>query len=141
MSMRLKELADSKLIEIHLTGKLVTKDYETFVPAVERLAKQHGKIDMLVTMHDFHGWTAGALWEDTKFAVQHFSDIERLAVVGETRSQEGMATFFKPFTAAKVRYFDASRATEARDWLASGELSAAQPGLGISSPAAVGGCP
>jgi sigma-B regulation protein RsbU (phosphoserine phosphatase) len=28
-------------------------------------------------MHGFHGWNAGALWEDTKFAVKHFGDLDQ----------------------------------------------------------------
>jgi SpoIIAA-like len=118
MSVEVKERDSGKLLEIRLSGKLVKQDYETFVPAVERLAEQHGKIDMLVEMHDFHGWTAGALWEDTKFAVHHFADVGRMAVVGETKWQQGMATFCKPFTAAKIRYFDVSEASAASAWLA-----------------------
>ena len=31
---------------------------------------------MLFDMTGFHGWEAGALWEDTKFAIKHFGDIE-----------------------------------------------------------------
>ena len=117
MAVELKELNSGKVLELHLTGRLAKEDYETFVPEVERLVEQHGKIRMLVEMHDFRGWTTGALWEDTKFAVQYFSDIERLAVVGETKWQEDMATFCKPFTAATVRYFDQTKAVEARAWL------------------------
>ena len=33
-------------------------------------------------------------------------------MVGETKWQHGMATFCKPFTRAKVQYFDHARATE-----------------------------
>ena len=83
MPVELKELNDGTLLEIHLSGTLVKKDYEAFVPAVERLVKQHGTIDMLVAMHGFHGETAGALWEDTKFAFWHFRDIERLGRDGK----------------------------------------------------------
>ena len=68
-------------------------------------------------MTGLHGWTVGALWEDTKFATRHFSDIDRLAVVGEKKWQEEMATFCKPFTKATVRYFDHAVADEARKWL------------------------
>ena len=117
MPVELKELINGTLLEVHLTGTLVKKDYEAFVPVVERLVKQHGKIDMLVTMHDFHGESAGALWEDTKFALHHFRDVKRLALVGETKWQKGMATFCKPFTTAKARYFESSQAAEALDWL------------------------
>ena len=83
MSVELHE--DGKILMIKLTGKLTKDDYEHFIPEVERLVKQHGKLRMLVQMHDFHGWTAGALWQDIKFDLKHFRDIERLALVGEKR--------------------------------------------------------
>ena len=118
MKVELKELENGKILEVHLSGKLVKEDYETFVPVVERLVKQHGKIRMLVVMHDFHGWTTGALWADIKFDAKHFSDIERLAIVGETNWEKGMAAFCKPFTTAKVRYFDHTKTAEALECLA-----------------------
>jgi len=115
----LKETNDGKVLEVQLAGKLAKEDYEHFVPEVERLVKAHGKIRMLLEMHNFHGWTAGALWQDVKFDAKHFSDIERLAVVGETKWQHGMAVFCKPFTSAKIRYFDRPAIDQAREWLAS----------------------
>jgi hypothetical protein len=60
----------------------------------------------------------GALWEDIKFDIRHFADIERLALVGEKRWQHGMATFSKPFTKATIRYFERADAAEAPKWLA-----------------------
>jgi len=117
MPAELKEIEDGRILEVHLTGKLVKEDYEALIPAVERLVKKYGKIRMLVEMLDFHGWTCGALWEDTKFAAHHFHDIERLAIVGESKWEKGMATFCKPFTKAEVRYFDYTKSAEARDWL------------------------
>ena len=116
MTVELKELDDGRLLEVHLTGKLVEKDYETFLPAVERLVQQHGKINMLVDMHDFHGWTAGALWQDIKFDLKHFRDIDRLALVGEKAWEHGMAVFCKPFTGATLRYFDRSESEQAEAW-------------------------
>lgn len=115
----LKETNDGKVLEVHLTGKLTTADYSQFVPAVERLVKAHGKISILMEMHDFHGWTAGALWEDIKFDAKHFKHIERVAMVGETKWQHGMSVFCKPFTAARIRYFDRAAVEEARTWLTS----------------------
>lgn len=114
MTAELKEIGSGKVLEIHVSGKLLKKDYAAFVPAVERLVKQLGKIRMLVEMRDFHGWTAGALWEDIKFDAKHFNDIERLAIVGDTRWEKGMAAFCKPFTTAQVRYFDHGALDEAR---------------------------
>jgi hypothetical protein len=116
MAIELKEENGGKVLDVRVSGKLVKDDYEHFVPAVERLIQQHGKIRVLLEMTDFHGWDAKALWEDLKFDLKHFSDIERVAMVGDKRWQKGMAVFCRPFTTAKVRYFDHSQLSEARQW-------------------------
>ena len=71
----LKETNGGKLLELQLTGKLTKEHYQQFIPAVERLVKEHGRIRLLVEMHDFHGWTAGVLWQDIKFDARHFKHI------------------------------------------------------------------
>jgi len=126
MTVELVREAEGKIIVLNLTGKLTKEDYAQFTPEVEQAVKAHGKVRMLVRMHDFHGWTVGAVWEDTKFSLHHFKDIERLALVGETKWEAGMAVFCKPFTMAKVRYFDESKADEATAWIHEGIAAAAQ---------------
>lgn len=105
-------------LHVQVTGKLTKEAYELFVPEVDRAIEQHGKLRILFEMHDFHGWTAGALWEDLKFDFHHWKDIDRLAIVGESKWQEGMAAFCKPFTSAKVKYFDHDNLEDAQAWLA-----------------------
>ncbi len=117
MTVQMEEREAGKVLEVDVTGRLDKQDYEEFSPKVEQLIEKHGKIRVLLETHDFHGWNAGALWEDIKFNVKHFSDIERLAVVGEKKWEKGMATFCKPFTTAKVRYFATDQADEARQWI------------------------
>ena len=117
MAVELVESSDGRTLEIQVTGKLTKEDYEHFVPRTEAMMEQ-GKIKILMTMHDFHGWDIGALWEDIKFDVKHFGDIERLAIVGDKQWEKGMAMFCKPFTTAKVQYFDISDIESARSWLA-----------------------
>ena len=79
MAIEVQETEGGKVLEVRASGKLSKEDYGHFVPVVEKLIQQHGKIRVLFQMHDFHGWEAGALWEDIKFDVKHFRDIERLA--------------------------------------------------------------
>ncbi len=107
----------SNVMHLHVSGKLTTDDYQLLGPEVEQLIKKHGKIRILFEMDDFHGWTAGALWEDIKFDLKHFKHIERIAMIGEKAWEHGMATFCRPFTAAKIRYFDRSEADEATEWV------------------------
>jgi hypothetical protein len=117
MPIQLNEHNEGRTVAVHVSGKLLKEDYEHFVPEFDRLAALHGKLRVLFDMTDFHGWTPGAMWEDTKFAMHHFSNIKRLAIVGEKKWQEGMATFCKPFTKAAVKYFDHTDAVEARAWV------------------------
>lgn len=109
--------ADGKYLFVTLQGKVAAADYEYFVPHVEDCMKHNDAVNMLVRLVDFHGWTAGALWEDTKFALAHFGDINRLAIVGDSKWEKGMAAFCKPFTSAEVRYFDESDYGEAGRWI------------------------
>lgn len=111
-----------KLVEVRVKGKLEKEDYQIFVPEVERLIEEHGKINMLVHLENFHGWTAGALWEDIKFDLKHFRDMERLAIIGDAKWEKGMALFCRPFTTAKVRFFTPDRMDEAHRWLTEEEV-------------------
>ena len=70
-------------------------------------------------MVDFHGWEGAAMWDDIKFDMKHFSDIDRLALVGDKKWEKGMSVFCGPFTTAKVRYFDNTAIAEARAWVES----------------------
>ncbi|MFG0265041.1 MAG: STAS/SEC14 domain-containing protein [Rhodopirellula sp. JB055] len=117
MSVQLSEVAQGKYLEVHVSGKLDRETYQRLVPLAEEQIAENGKIRVLFAMHDFHGWDAGALWEDIKFDAKHFSDFERIAIVGERKWERGMAVFCKPFTTASVRYYNDSDIDEAREWL------------------------
>ena len=55
--------------------------------------------------------------EDIKWNARHFSDIERLAVVGEKTWHALMTGFCKPFTSTEVRHFSAEDLDAARAWI------------------------
>lgn len=99
-----------------LSGKLHDEDYKTFVPAVDEAAGT-GKIRILAQFHDFHGWDAHALWDDIRFSTTHCTKIEKIALVGEKSWEKWMALVCKPFTMAKIRYFDAADLNSAWAWL------------------------
>jgi hypothetical protein len=101
-----------------LSGKLHDEDYKSFVPVIDAAVAKHGKVRLLAQFHDFHGWDLHALWDDIKFSTTHCTKIDRIALVGEKTWEKWMAKVCKPFTMAKIRYFDASEIDGARAWLA-----------------------
>ena len=68
-------------------------------------------------MIHFEGWTLGAVWEDLKFGCKHFNHIERIAIVGDRKWEKAMAIVCKPFTRAKVRYFEMTDLESASSWI------------------------
>jgi hypothetical protein len=117
MSILFKEEKDGKIFLIRIEGKLVKADYERFVPEFDRLVKLNGKLRVLIDITNFLGWKDGSLWDEFKFDVKHFSDIERLAVVGDKKWEKVMTAFCQPFTLAEVRYFEVIDTEDAHKWL------------------------
>ncbi len=60
MPIQLSEEDGGKLLNVHVSGKLTSEDYEHFVPEFERLVAENGKLRVLFDMTDFHGWDVGA---------------------------------------------------------------------------------
>lgn len=112
------EAVHGRVVEVNLHGRLSRDDYETFVPDIESVIRTHGKVRILVTMHEFLGWDAGALWEDLKWNAMHLDQVERLAIVGEPTWHRWMTGLCRPFTDLEVRYYTADQLPEARYWLA-----------------------
>ncbi len=106
-----------KVLCFRLSGKLHDEDYKTFVPRIDEAIARDGKVRILVEFHDFHGWDAAALWDDIKFATSHCNKIERIAMVGDKTWEKWMAIVCKPFTLAKVKYFESEKMAEAQEWL------------------------
>lgn len=44
MPIQLNEEDSSNLLNVHVSGKLTSEDYEQFVPEFERLVGKHGKL-------------------------------------------------------------------------------------------------
>ena len=110
----------ANVLEVEIAGRLDKADYEALVPRVEQIIDARGKVRVLLRLVDFQGWDAGALWEDIKFNLQHFRDIERVAMIGEKAWEHGMANFCRPFTSAAIRWFEKDEADAARAWIIEG---------------------
>lgn len=107
---------NDKAIGFRLSGRLHDDDYKTFVPIVDE-AIGGGTNRILAQFHDFKGWDLEALWDDSLFAKDHATKLERIALVGESHWEEWMAKLCKPFTEAKIRYFDVHEIDDAWAWL------------------------
>src|SRR5436853_5777667 len=110
--------SSGKVLGFKMSGKLHDEDYKKFVPMIDAAIAGQGKVRLLAQFQDFHGWDLHALWDDIKFSTTHCTRIERIALVGDKTWEKWMACVCKPFTMAKVRYFDAAELAAAQAWIA-----------------------
>jgi hypothetical protein len=109
-----------KVLAFKLSGTLHDEDYKTFVPLIDKAVAEQGKVRLLAVFADFHGWDMHALWDDIKFSTTHCRVIERIALVGEKKWEAWMAKVCKPFTMAKIQYFDVAQLADAYEWIEEG---------------------
>ena len=104
-------------VEVRLSERISTKDYENFLPVIDKEIARCGRICLLVIMENIKGWDVGTGWEETKFMFSRFAKIDRVGIVGASELQKWMAFFSKPFTMAEVKYFTHDEEAEARKWV------------------------
>jgi hypothetical protein len=112
--------SSGKVLAFKMSGKLHDEDYKKFVPLIDAAIAEQGKVRLLAVFEDFHGWDLHALWDDIKFSTTHCTKIERIALVGDRKWEAWMAKVCKPFTMAKIEYFDVSRLADAQAWIKEG---------------------
>lgn len=107
----------ANVLGFKMSGRLHDEDYKKFTPLVDDAIAKEGKARILAQFSDFHGWDTHALWDDIKFSTTHCTKIERIALVGEKSWEKWMAAVCKPFTMAKIRYFDVNEFDVAKAWV------------------------
>jgi SpoIIAA-like len=100
-------------------GQVTSADYENvIVPDVEAAFALNRKLRLLyVTAEDFTGFDPGAMWDDAKLGMRHFSSWERIALVTDVGWLRTTAMAFGFAVPAQFRLFHGSELDEATRWV------------------------
>lgn len=100
-------------------GQVTAADYENvIVPDVEAAFTLNRKLRLLyVTAEDFTGFDPGAMWDDAKLGMRHFSSWERIALVTDVGWLRTAATAFSFAVPARFRLFRGAELAEATQWV------------------------
>ncbi len=109
---------DNDIIAVRASGKLTHEDYENFLPQLEAQLNTFKNVSILFELDNFSGWELEAAKDDMKFGIEHYTDFDRLAIVGDKAWEHWMVLIAKPFLlSSEIRYFDRENLQEAWDWL------------------------
>jgi hypothetical protein len=107
------------ILAIRFSGKVNKEDYKSLLPIVEEKINKSKKINMYWELVDFEGWDIGSLIQEVKFDIAHAASFNKVAVVGEKKWQQMIASAGNRLTSAEVRFFDKSEQMKAMDWITS----------------------
>jgi len=100
-----------------ITRPLDRLEMDRITDELEGTISAHGKIRVLIELQSHPHEDMSALWEDIKFDFQHFSDIERLALVGGSDMEKWATRTFGVLTFTDCRCFEADKLDVAWEWL------------------------
>lgn len=108
------------IIGIRVSGQVDAKDYETvLIPAVDLMLKKRERIRVLYQLApEFEGFTAGAIWDDSKLGVAHLKAWERIAVVTDVDWVANAARMFALLMPGLVKVFSNEEQSDAETWIA-----------------------
>ena len=105
------------ILAFKASGKLTDADYRQFLPRLEALIREYGRISLYIELEDFQGWEPKAAWDDLHFGLQHDRDISRIAIVGDRAREQAATALANFFTHTDMRFFGKDEAGSAWDWL------------------------
>jgi len=112
-----KEHDNAQAVEIRLSGRVSTEEFDRVASRLEAFIKRHGQVRVLEVVDDFEGMDAAALWHDVKFSLRHLQDFSRIAVVSSPEIRNLWSSLVSPFIKCDVEHFAPDQIEEARDWL------------------------
>lgn len=114
----LPDLPDN-VVGISASGQVDARDYETvLMPAVEAALKKHDRIRLLYCLTPgFSGFTPGAMWDDARLGVSHWTSWEKIAVVTDVGWVGHAMTMFAFAMPGAIRVFPNVAQADAERWI------------------------
>ena len=114
---KILDLTKNELIAISINGKIEKEDYDKINPMIEKTLKEYGKFKLYIQLDNIEGMEPSAFLEDVKTYLKHFSDVSKIAVVGESDWQKMWADLASPFVSGELKFFRHAEVVDARDWI------------------------
>jgi hypothetical protein len=106
------------VIGVEASGKLRAEDYrDVLLPAVNE-AIEKGDVRIVIVMHDFDGISGGAVWQDLKMGLEHFTHWKRTALVTDIGWMEHATTMFGWMSPGELKHFPLAEREAAIAWAA-----------------------
>ena len=109
------------VVGIEAVGEVRAGDYEdTLDPAVDAALEANDKIRLLYVLgSEFSGYSGGAMWEDTKLGVTHWTSWAKIALVTDHGGYADGVKAFAWLIPAEIKVFALAARDDATSWVSS----------------------
>ncbi|HSJ70851.1 MAG TPA: STAS/SEC14 domain-containing protein [Acidimicrobiia bacterium] len=109
----------ANIVGFEAVGLVDAGDYQSVVePAIDSALTKHDTIRLLYVLGpDFDGFSGGAMWEDAKAGMAHWSKWDRIAVVTDHGAIADGIKFFGWMVPGDVKLFTLASVDDATAWL------------------------
>lgn len=108
--------SSGNVIGFAVRGDVNEEDYTLFDSEMKSLIAQHGKVNMLISLKDMSGIDLDALDDDLRMS-KYLSDVERTAVVSDSRFYDWMTSAGNAIMGVEMRRFEPGQEEQAWAWL------------------------
>ncbi len=110
------------VLGVEARGRVTDADYrEVLIPEVEKKLARHKALRLFyVAGKDFYGYDAHAMWDDTAFALEHWTSFSGIALVTDIAWLRAIAQAFAPLFPGVVKVFGLADRREAEKWIGTG---------------------
>jgi len=109
---------EGDFLVLRITGLLRKSELDAALGAEARKWGSATRIRALVMMEEFEGFERGANWGDISFLVEHDRQIDKIAIVADSKWEVETLSFAGAgFRQGQVKFFPRSQAAQARAWL------------------------
>ncbi len=117
---RLLEDLPANIVGFEAVGHVDAGDYQSVLePAISSALAEHDTIRLLYVLgSQFDGYSGGAMWEDTKVGIDHWSKWDRIAVVTDHGTIADAIKYLGWMVPGEVRLFPFDSLDAAKAWLA-----------------------
>jgi hypothetical protein len=117
---RLIDGLPDNVIGFEAVGEVRAGDYKSVLdPAVEAALESQGRIRLLYVLgDDFEGYSGGAMWEDGKVGIAHWSRYEKIALVTDNKHYEEGVKAFAWMMPCEMKVYAVADQNAAEAWVA-----------------------
>lgn len=110
---------NENVVAVSARGKVTHEDYtNVLIPEVEQKIGGNAKVRLFYHLgEEVTGFELGALWDDARTGLQHFTAFEKIAVVTDITWIKDAIIIFGFFKPCPVRTFPNSELEEAAAWI------------------------